>query len=152
MTRCLDHCSAHSGALKAFSEPGLYVCDCEIDPTPLDLLRVRVSELYGSDYCLDMHTKGARTTSEHKQRPYVLSVRCEAPCYRLYERAGFVWTEGRTLISRNDVPDAPYQQARVHFNEQLLVDLLLADVIINAWNRLAVAFRALASGHQVLPA
>jgi alkylhydroperoxidase family enzyme len=65
----------------------------------------------------------------------------ETPFFSPRERAALAWTEAVTKIGRNGVTDARYDEARAQFSEKELVDLSLAVIAINAWNRLAVTFR-----------
>src|SRR5207302_1625887 len=78
---------------------------------------------------------------ETEQRLYGLSAWRETPFYTDRERAALAWTEAVTLVSGGPVPDALYQEARRHFSEKELVDLTLALIAINAWNRLSISFR-----------
>jgi len=79
---------------------------------------------------------------ETEQRMYLLPVWRDAPCYTPRERAALAWTEAVTKIADvHDVPDAIYAEARKHFDERALVDLTMAIIAINGWNRLNVAFR-----------
>jgi AhpD family alkylhydroperoxidase len=116
--------------------------------TLLDLVKVRASQINGCAYCLDMHTKDARARGESEQRLYALDAWREAPFYSARERAALDWTEVVTRIAGTGVPDAAYAQARAHFTEDELVSLTFAVVAINAWNRLAIAFRAPAGTYQ----
>lgn len=88
-----------------------------------------------------MHTKDARALGETEQRLYALSAWREAPFYTDRERAALAWTEAITFVADGHVPNAVYEHARQHFNEKELVDLTLAIIAINGWNRLAIAFR-----------
>jgi alkylhydroperoxidase family enzyme len=95
-----------------------------------------------------MHSKDARAAGETEQRLYVLSAWEEAPFYTDRERAALAWTEAVTLIADGHVPDEVFERARAEFSEEELVDLTLAIVAINGWNRLAVSFRADVGGYQ----
>lgn len=88
-----------------------------------------------------MHTKDARARGENEQRLDALSVWRETPFFTERERAALTWTEAVTEVSRSHVPDEVYHLARQHFGEKKLVDLTLAVVVINGWNRLAISFR-----------
>ena len=57
------------------------------------------------------------------------------------ERAALAWAEAVTLVSEDHVPDDVYEQARTQFSEKELVDLTMATVAINTWNRICIAFR-----------
>ncbi|MBS0486562.1 MAG: carboxymuconolactone decarboxylase family protein, partial [Proteobacteria bacterium] len=106
------------------------------------------SQINGCAYCLDMHSKDARAAGETEQRLYLLDAWREAPFYSARERAALAWTEALTRIAGNDVPDALYAEARQHFSDKELVDLSLAIIAINGWNRLAIPFRSQAGTYQ----
>jgi alkylhydroperoxidase family enzyme len=63
------------------------------------------------------------------------------PVFTVRERAALAWTEAVTLVADTRVPDDVYEVARGQFSEQELVDLTMAVVAINSWNRLMIAFR-----------
>jgi len=125
-----------------------YVRKSGLEPDLLELVKLRASQINGCAYCIDMHTKDARTRGESEQRLYGISAWHEAPFYSERERAALAWTEAVTLISEDYVPDEVYAEARKHFSEKELVDLTLAIIAINSWNRLAVSFRSLAGSYQ----
>lgn len=114
----------------------------------LELVRMRASQINGCAYCIDMHSKDARAEGETEQRLYGLSAWREAPYYTDRERAALEWTEAVTLVSRDQVPDDVYERTRKHFSEAELINLTLAAVTINSWNRLAIAFRAVPGTYQ----
>jgi len=119
-----------------------------LEGTLLELVKTRASQINGCAYCLDMHTKDARADGETEQRLYALAAWREAPFYSDRERAALAWTEAVTRIGENGTTDELYAEARRHFGEKELVDLTLAIVAINGWNRLAVAFRTPAGSYQ----
>jgi AhpD family alkylhydroperoxidase len=119
-----------------------------LEPKLLHLIRFRASQINGCAYCLDMHSKDARAAGETEQRLYALDAWRETPFYSDRERAALAWTEAVTLVSKDHVPDAAYEQARSQFSEQELANLTLAIVAINGWNRFAIAFRAVPGLYQ----
>ena len=119
-----------------------------IEPSLRELVKLRASQLNGCAFCIDMHTKDARAHGETEQRLYGLTAWHETPFYTDRERAALAWTESVTLIADNDVPDELYEHAREHFSEQEIVDLTLAVIAINAWNRLAIAFRTVPGSYE----
>jgi AhpD family alkylhydroperoxidase len=127
-----------------------YVRRSGIEHLLLELVKTRVSQINGCAYCLDRHTQDARAGGETEQRLYVLAAWREAPFYSDRERAALAWAEALTEISVNGVTDALYADVRRHFDEKALVDLTLAIVAINGWNRLAIPFRSQAGTY--LPA
>ena len=126
-----------------------YVHESDIDPKLLELLKVRASLINGCAYCVDMHTKVARSLGESEQRLYAVSLWREAPFYSERERAALAWTEAVTVVSGDHVSDTVYETARQHFDEKTLVALTAAVVAINGWNRFAIAFRTVPGTFQL---
>ncbi len=118
-----------------------YVRASGLEPSLLELVRLRASQMNGCAFCVDTHTKDARAGGETEQRLYAVAVWEEAPFFTERERAGLAWAEAVTHVSLSHVPDAVYEQVREHFSEKELVDLTMAVIAINGWNRLAVSFR-----------
>jgi AhpD family alkylhydroperoxidase len=118
----------------------------------LELVRMRVSQINGCAFCLDMHSKDARAAGETEQRLYVLDAWREAPFYSDRERAALAWAEALTLISEGHAPDDVYEEARKHFNEREMVELTLVIVAINGWNRFLIGFRGEAGTYKVAAA
>jgi AhpD family alkylhydroperoxidase len=118
------------------------------EPSLIELVKMRASQINGCAYCLDMHSKDARAAGETEQRLYALNAWEEAPFFTDRERAALAWTEALTLVSESHVPDAVYEEARKHFSEEELVNLSMAIVTINGWNRMAIAFRAVPGAYQ----
>ena len=119
-----------------------YVRSSGIEHPLLELVKTRVSQVNGCAYCLDMHTQDARAGGETEQRLYALAAWREAQFDSDREWAALAWAEALTAISVNGVTDALYADVRRHFDEKALVDLTLAIVAINGWNRLAIPFRS----------
>lgn len=107
----------------------------------LELVKMRASQINGCGYCLDMHSKDARVAGETEQRLYVLSAWREAPFYTDRERAALEWTEAVTLVS-NGVHDDVFERVRKQFTDEEMVELTVAIVSINSWNRLAIGLGA----------
>lgn len=125
-----------------------YVRHSDLEPSLIELVKLRASQINGCAYCIDMHTKDARAAGESEQRLYALTAWQETPFYNARERAALAWTEAVTLIAGEHVPDDVYEQAREHFDEKELVDLTLAVIAINGWNRLAISFRTVPGTYQ----
>ena len=149
MTPRIDYHGAASGAYQAMLGLERYVRDCGLEHPLLELVKTRASQINGCAYCIDMHTKDARAAGETEQRLYALSAWRETPFYTERERAALEWTEALTLISDNDVPDSLYEAVRQHFTEQELVNLTMAIITINGWNRLAIPFRSVPGSYEV---
>ena len=119
-----------------------------LDERLLDLVRMRASQINGCAYCLDMHSKDARAAGETEQRLHGLAAWREAPYYSKRERAALEWTEALTLVSEARVPDAVFEQVRAHFSEDELVNLTLAIVSINGFNRFNIAARTVPGDYE----
>jgi AhpD family alkylhydroperoxidase len=122
-----------------------------LEPLLLELIKMRASQINGCAFCLDMHSKDARAQGETEQRLYALSAWRETPFFNDRERAALAWTEAVTLVSEGHVPDEVYAEARQRFTEEELVNLTMAIVTINGWNRLSIAFRAVPGQYQPAP-
>ncbi|HQW07616.1 MAG TPA: carboxymuconolactone decarboxylase family protein [Steroidobacteraceae bacterium] len=148
MSARIDYQKAAPGAFQAMLGLEKHVHGCGLEASLLELVKMRASQINGCAHCLDMHSKDARAAGETEQRLYLLNAWREAPFYSARERAALAWTEALTLVSESQVPDTVYEEARRHFSEQELVDLSLAIVAINGWNRLAIGFRAETGSYQ----
>jgi alkylhydroperoxidase family enzyme len=95
-----------------------------------------------------MHSKEARAEGETEQRIYVLSAWRDAPFYTPRERAALEWTEAITLISKGGISEELYATVRKQFSEKELVDLTMAVVTINGWNRLAIGLGSDVGSYQ----
>jgi AhpD family alkylhydroperoxidase len=129
-------------AVEALRTLEKYVRTCGIEQKTLELIKIRASQIDGCAYCLDMHTKDACARGETEQRIYALNVWREAPFFTEKERAALAWTEAVTQVSTSRVPDEVYDIARQCFDERKLVNITIAIIAINGWNRLAVSFRS----------
>jgi AhpD family alkylhydroperoxidase len=134
---------AAPGAIEAMRGLEHYINTASgIEPSLRELIKLRASQINGCAYCIDMHSKDARAAGESEQRLYALDAWRETPFYSDRERAALEWTEAITLIADGHAPDEVFQRVREHFSETELVNLTLAIVAINGWNRLAIGFRS----------
>src|SRR5512144_515748 len=148
MTRRFSYAKSAPGVFDAMDVLDQYVAACGLEESLLHLMRLRASQLNGCAYCIDMHSKDLRAIGESEQRLYELDAWRETPFYSERERAALEWVEAVTLVSETHVPDEVYERVRAHFSEQEIVDLTLAAVAINGWNRLAISFRTVPGTYQ----
>jgi AhpD family alkylhydroperoxidase len=127
-------------AYKALFSIGAYLAKSTIKKELLHLLFFRVSQINGCGYCLDMHSKDLRSAGETEQRLYLVSAWREAPFYNDQERAAFAFAEALTNIEKGEVPNDVYAAASQQFSETEMIDLTMAIIAINSWNRLNIAF------------
>ncbi|NEO64494.1 MAG: carboxymuconolactone decarboxylase family protein [Moorea sp. SIO4G2] len=115
-----------------------YVNKSGLDKTLIKLIKIRASQLNKCAFCIDLHTKEARSNGETEQRIYALNAWKEAPFFSPEERAVLELTEAVTLISENQVSNSVYEEVSRYFSETDIAKLLMAIVTINAWNRIAI--------------
>ena len=120
----------------------------KLEPSLVELVKVRASQINGCAYCIDIHTKDARSEGETEQRLYALTAWRETPFFTARERAALAWTEALTLITEGHVSDDIYELAKLSFSNEELVNLTLAVITINGWNRLAISFRSVPGDYQ----
>ncbi len=138
----IDYAHASPAGYAAMSALNRYVHDCGLEPSLLELVKIRASQINGCAFCIDMHTKDARAQGETEQRLYALDAWRETSFYTERERAALAWTEAVTRVADGHVPDEVFALARQQFSEQDLVDLTMAVIVINGWTRLAISFRS----------
>jgi AhpD family alkylhydroperoxidase len=148
MTRIL-YTEIAPGAYQAMLGLEGYIGESGLEHSLLELVRTRASQLNNCAFCLDMHSKDAIAAGETPQRLLVLSAWRDAPFYTERERAALAWTEAVTQLGPSGVPDEVYSATRQQFDERQLVDLTMAIVAINGWNRLAIAFHSPEAGSHV---
>ena len=122
-----------------------------LDHSLIELVKIRSSQINGCAFCIDMHTIDARALGETEQRIYALNAWRETPFFTERERAALELAESVTKISDTHVPDEVFAKAREQFSDQELVNLVYAIVTINAWNRLAITFRAVPGQYHPKP-
>ena len=148
MKERLNYMKLAPEAIKALYAVQRYSEQTGLEHSLIELVKARASQINGCAYCVDMHTKDARAAGETEQRLHALVVWREAPFFTERERAALAWCEAVTLLAHDHVPDEVYDLARQQFNEKELVDLTMAIIAINSWNRLAVPFRTVAGSYQ----
>jgi AhpD family alkylhydroperoxidase len=152
MTALLSYPKASPEAYQAMLKFSNYAHECGLEAPLLELVRLRASQINHCAFCIDMHTKDARAAGETEQRLYTVSAWRETPFFTPRERAALAWTEAVTLIANAPVPEALFHEVREHFSEKETVDLTLAIIAINGWNRLAATFRSPPGVYQPKPA
>jgi len=139
----LNAYQAAPNAMKAMATLEAHVANSGLDPTLMELVKIRASQINGCAFCLNMHTHDARAKGETEERIYLLNAWRESPLYSAHERAALAWTEAVTLVADTHVPDAVYEEVRAEFEPEELVKLTLLITTINAWNRFAISFRSI---------
>ena len=147
----IDYTKYSPNALHAMFSMEKHLKSSTIEEKLLHLIKLRASQINGCAYCIDMHSIDARAIGDTEQRLYALNAWRETPFFSPRERAALAWTESLTPVSQNHVPDELYEATRKEFSENEIVDLTYAVATINAWNRLAIATRAVPGQYHPAP-
>ncbi len=136
-----DYDDLAPAAVAALRALGKAVDDSGLEKTLTELIKIRASQINGCAFCIQFHLNMARKLGVEAAKLDLLAAWRETGVYSERERAALAWTEAVTQVSTQEVSDELYTLAREHFDEKGLVDLTLAVIAINGWNRLNVAFR-----------
>jgi AhpD family alkylhydroperoxidase len=140
MTAKLDPFAAAPQLVKQWMGTSIAIND-SLEPSLVELVKIRASQINQCANCINMHTYEARAKGESEQRIYLLSAWREAPCYSDRERAALAWTDALTQIAQgHGEKDAAYAALADAFTPEEQVKLTLLINIINGWNRLAIGF------------
>jgi AhpD family alkylhydroperoxidase len=139
MTAKVDLLTAAPTAMKVWTGASLAIA-ASLEPSLIELVKIRASQINGCANCINMHTAEARSEGETEQRIYLLSAWREAPCYTERERAALGWTEALTRLSEGHTHESAYGALKAQFSDEEQVKLTLMINIINGWNRLSVGF------------
>lgn len=138
----LDYTKASPGGVKAYGGVYGYIMQSGLDDTLVDLVYLRVSQINGCAYCLDMHTRDLLKRGVTPARLALVQAWHEAGAmFSERERAALAWAETVTLVAQTHVPDEAFHAAAAVFSEKELADLTMAIGLMNAFNRLAISFR-----------
>lgn len=128
-------------AYKAMMALENYAQSTEVSVQLKELIKIRASQINKCAYCLDMHTEDAIKLGESERRIYLLSAWKESPVFSEQEKAVLQLTEEATNIAENGVSDATYNNVINHFGEKITAQIIMLIVVINSWNRIAIATR-----------
>jgi AhpD family alkylhydroperoxidase len=146
-----EHARSFSAAMHHLDRAATKELDAvQFDPKLRELVRVRVSQINGCAYCIDMHSKDARAIGETEQRLYALPAWRETPFFNERERAALALSESIALVSGEHVPLTIYDEAAAQFGEDEMAALISLIVTINAWNAIGVSTRAWEPGSYEL--
>ena len=143
----IDFRNAVPDAFKAMRGLEAVVHRSELEHSLLELVKVRVSQINGCGYCLDMHHKDAIHLGEEELRLHTLPAWKECPYYTDKEKAVLAYAEAMTL--HVEVDDATFEGLKPFFSLKEITDLTLAIAQINSWNRLNCAFRSVPGYYEV---
>jgi AhpD family alkylhydroperoxidase len=142
MKERLNVFAAAPAPMKALLDFGQTISKAGLEPSLMELVKIRASQINGCAFCLHMHTADARKAGETEERLYLLDAWRDSPLYSERERAALAWTESLTLLPVTHAPDDVYNEMAAQFSEPEQVTLTLLIVAINGWNRVQAGFRA----------
>ncbi|TCU78763.1 MULTISPECIES: carboxymuconolactone decarboxylase family protein [unclassified Bradyrhizobium] len=143
MSKRLDYNQIAPAGIKALGGVYGYILQSRLSATLIELVYLRISQINNCAYCLDMHTRDLLKKGEKVEKIALLQAWREAGnLFDERERAALAWAETVTRVAETGVPDEAYRAARAVFEERELVDLTIAISLMNAYNRMAISFRA----------
>ncbi|MBB2204181.1 carboxymuconolactone decarboxylase family protein [Gluconacetobacter takamatsuzukensis] len=142
MTPRMDYLATAPALLGKMMELEEALASSGLDLGLIELVKMRVSQINGCAFCLDMHAAIMKKSGEDMRRIVLLPAWRETAFYTPRERAALAWAEALTLVADTHAPDADYDGLRGHFTDQEIVQLTLVIGMINHWNRIAIGFRA----------
>ncbi len=137
----LDYAHAAPEGARMLARLYAYVALSGLDPVLIDLVYLRISQINGCSYCVDLHWRDAIEKGADARKLNAVAAWDEMPFFTERERAALGWAESLTLVASTRAPDEAYTAARAQFDDKSLVDLSYAIVLMNAYNRLGVGFR-----------
>jgi AhpD family alkylhydroperoxidase len=111
-----------------------------IDPDLRELVNLRVSQINGCAFCLDMHARALLEAGEDLQRLLALPAWRESDFFTPRERAALDWAE-RVNARDEAAMDGSFAELSKHFEEKEIVDLSFAVAVINSWNFMNVSLK-----------
>ncbi|MBO9401191.1 carboxymuconolactone decarboxylase family protein [Shimia sp. R9_3] len=137
----LDHFGVAPDLLKPLLDQEALLKQSGLEHSLIELVKLRVSQINGCAFCINMHWQDAKTHGEREERLYLLNAWREASVYTPRETAALAWTEALTRIETTQAPDADYAAINAQFTPREQAALTLVICAINSWNRIAIGFR-----------
>lgn len=125
--------------IKVMFEMEKLLANNTIDKELQELIKIRVSQINGCAFCLNMHTDDARKIGVDEKRIYLLNAWDDTDIYNDKEKAALELAESVTLISERKVPDTLYDKVSAYYSEEEYTDLIFIIGQINTWNRISIS-------------
>jgi len=143
MTRRLDYAKIATDGMKALGAVHAYVSKTGLSKALVDLVYLRTSQINGCAYCIDIHSRDLIKDGMPIEKLVLVPVWREANgLFSERERAALSWAETVTRVADTGIPDPDFEAAAAHFSDKELADLTIAIGLMNAYNRMAIGFRA----------
>lgn len=140
MTTKTDYQSVAPELLRPMFETVKLFGKSSLEPKLRTLVEIRASQINGCAFCLALHRREGRALGDTDDRLFGVAAWHEAPWYSQRERLALEWTEALTRVSQQRPPEDLLARMHQHFDEREIVYLTHAINMINAWNRLNIAF------------
>jgi len=142
MSTRIDYSKASPEAFKAFGGVHVALQNGDLSKMLIDLVFLRVSQINGCAYCIDLHSRDLLKLGMTVDKLLLVPVWHEAQSlFTAREQAALAWAESVTRVEQTGVPQADYDAVTAEFNDKELAELTYAISLMNAYNRLGVAFR-----------
>ena len=142
MSNRIDYAKASPAGYKAFGGVYVHLQNCGLPKNLINLVYLRVSQINGCAYCVDMHSRDLLKLGLAVDKLVLVSVwRDAGEVFSTRERVALAWAETVTSVAETGVPDADYEAAAAEFSDKELADLTYAIGLMNVFNRLGVTFR-----------
>jgi len=139
MSKRINFNDVQPNAYDAMDALDKFVEEASIDKLHKEFIKIRASQINQCAFCLNMHTRDALKIGETQQRIFLLNAWRETDLFTAEEKALLALTEEVTLISKNGVSNATYNEAKKFFSDEVIAQIIMSTVLINSWNRIAVS-------------
>ncbi|MFC5701408.1 carboxymuconolactone decarboxylase family protein [Cohnella faecalis] len=139
MSLRFNYRAANEPAYQAMRAMEAHISQSGVDKVLYELIKIRVSQINGCSFCLDMHAKDLMKLGDHADRILLIGLWREVPIFTDKEKAVLELAEHVTNISQVGVPQPVYENVRAYFDEKEYIDLIVSINTINSWNRIAIA-------------
>ena len=142
MSQRIDYINAAPDGYKALGGVYGYIAKCGLNSTLVELVFLRISQINGCAYCLDLHTRDLHIKGVPVEKLALVQVWREAGnVFDSQERAALAWAETVTRVAETSIPDHEFEAVSAVFGETQIVDLTIAIGLMNTFNRIAIGFR-----------
>lgn len=135
----IDYYKVASEAFGHIKALEIYSRSTEIDEAFRELLKLRVSQINGCLYCIDMHEKAAEKLDASNEKLESITAWKDSDAFSQQEKMALEIAEHITLIAEKGLDDDLYARAREFFDEREYVDLVLVINQVNMWNRITIS-------------
>ncbi|NBB09834.1 carboxymuconolactone decarboxylase family protein [Pseudomonas sp. SLFW] len=142
MTQRIDYINAAPDGYKALGGVYGYIAKCGLSGVLVELVFLRISQINGCAYCLDLHTRDLSSKGVAPEKLALVQVWREAgKVFDEQEQAALAWAETVTRVAETAIPDEEFTAVSAVFSEKQIVDLTIAIGLMNTFNRIAIGFR-----------